>query len=83
MNTGKYTVDRFEGEQAVLLFREDESIQVLKNKTELPADVSEGDILYLQFNEDGELVSSKVLKEETTKAREEVRDLLSKLKNKE
>lgn len=83
MNSGKYTVDRFEGEQAVLLFREDEKIQVLKNKTDLPADTAEGAILYLQFNEKGELLSSKVLEDETMKARQEVKNLLSRLKNKE
>ena len=82
MNTGKYTVDRFEGNQAVLLFREDEMIQVLKNKNDLPANTAEGDILYLQFNEEGELLSSKVLEDETTKARQKVKNLLNKLKNK-
>lgn len=81
MNSGKYTVDRFEGELAVLLFRENESIEVVEKRSELPQEVREGDILYLEFAAE-KLISAKILEEETMEARNRAQELLKKLRNK-
>lgn len=37
---------------AVLLFREDETREVLLSKEYLPSNAAEGDILFVKFNED-------------------------------
>lgn len=81
VNSGKYTVDRFEGELAVLLFRENESIEVVEKRSELPQEVREGDILYLEFAAE-KLISAKILEEETMEARNRAQELLKKLRNK-
>lgn len=82
MNSSKYTLDRFEGELAVLLYRQDESIEVVKHISELPAGVSKGDILHIEFDKEGNILSAEILKDETKKARSMAEDLMNKLKNK-
>lgn len=81
MITGNYTVDRFEGNLAVLLLSENESIEVVKKRSELPEGTSEGDVLHLEFDSD-KLISAEILKEETHCARKAAQNLLNKLKNK-
>lgn len=81
MKSGKYTIDRFEGELAVLLLREDETVEVFKNRSELPKGANEGDILSLEFDSD-KLVTVNILNEETYQARKSAQDLLNRLKNK-
>lgn len=69
----KYIVDRFEGEYAILEeFNTLNLINVLK--TDLPCDVSEGDIL--EFKNEIYII----LKEETLKRKESVMDRFEKLK---
>ncbi|KIY23864.1 MULTISPECIES: DUF3006 domain-containing protein [Mesobacillus] len=79
---GKYTLDRFEKEMAVLLFREDETTEVLIGKESLPSSAEEGDILFVEFNEDDSVQEVKLLEDETEAARQKVEDLLNKLKKK-
>lgn len=69
----KVTVDRFEGEIAVLLVRPEERYQILFPQELLP-DVKEGDLLEVTVRkEEGE----------TQEARERVSSLIEKLKKKE
>ncbi|MGG3737522.1 DUF3006 domain-containing protein [Aeribacillus pallidus] len=82
MNSIKYTIDRFEGDYAVLLQRDDETIEKIISREELGDSFVEGDILLLTFDNEGKLIKVKFLKEETAKARKRVNDLLNKLKNK-
>ena len=79
---GKYTLDRFEKDMAVLLFRDDETREVLISKESLPSNAVEGDILFIGFNEDGSVQQVKLLEEETQAARQKAEDLLNKLKRK-
>lgn len=79
---GKYTLDRFEKEIAVLLFRDDETNEVLISQKSLPSDADEGDILYIEFNEDDSVQHVKLLEEATEDARQKAEDLLNKLKKK-
>ncbi len=79
---GKYTLDRFEKEMAVLLFRDDETREVLLTKESLPSNATEGDILFIEFNEDNSVQQIKLLEEKTEDARQKVEDLLNKLKRK-
>ncbi|MDD2200992.1 MAG: DUF3006 domain-containing protein [Firmicutes bacterium] len=64
------TLDRIEGELAVLLVRPDESIQILWPICALPEDVVEGAILD---------ISVQVSEAETAAATERVQSLLDKL----
>jgi hypothetical protein len=82
VNSIKYTIDRFEGDYAVLLQRDDETIEKIISREELGDSFVEGDILLLTFDNEGKLIKVKFLKEETAKVRKRVNDLLNKLKNK-
>lgn len=78
----KYTIDRFEGELAVLLLREDETKQLDIPRNQLPLGAKEGDILFLKLNHDGTVIKAEVLRGETETARNKAEDLLQKLLNK-
>ena len=68
----KVTVDRFEGETAVLLVRPEETQQILFPRELLPG-VEEGDIL--------EITATREI-QETEEARERVSSLIDKLRKK-
>jgi len=70
--TMKVTVDRFEGETAVLLVRPEETKQILFPRELLPG-VAEGDILAITVEKE---------EKETDAARERVSSLIEKLRNK-
>ena len=78
----KYTVDRFEGEVAVLLLRKDENIVKDVKRSELPDEVKEGDILDISFTKEGAVHEVNILKKETDLARKKAEDLLQKLLDK-
>ncbi|MEC2074461.1 DUF3006 domain-containing protein [Alkalihalophilus marmarensis] len=79
----KYTVDRIEdGQMAVLLKRDDEKISKDVSLDDLPKGISEGDILSIRFDEQGNIVQAKILKVEKEAALKKANDLLEKLKNK-
>lgn len=79
MQSNKYTVDRFEGGMAVLLQRDDETIEKVVPKEALGPRIAEGDILHVTFNDNGEVIKSEFLKEETEEARQRSARLLKKL----
>ncbi|MGX2959505.1 DUF3006 domain-containing protein [Peribacillus sp. JNUCC 23] len=82
MKCAKYAIDRFEGDFAVLLLKEDESIQIDVSKDQLPATIKEGDILELQLSVENEIINVRLLKEETNSAKKRAEDLLQKIINK-
>ena len=69
----KMTIDRIEGTIAVLISREDESVQMNLPVTLLPPFCQEGDILTIRIERD---------RAATETARNRVSDLIEKLKNK-
>jgi hypothetical protein len=73
-----YTIDRFEGGLAVLLFRENESIELLAPRTLLPGDLEEGSILQIDIVS-GNIKSVVYLKEETASVRSRNQQLLEEL----
>lgn len=75
----KYTVDRFEGDVAVLLEKGNEAVQKDVPKRHFPDNISEGDIV--EETDKGQL-HYRILKEETTHARDKAKDLIEKLKKK-
>jgi hypothetical protein len=66
--SGEYTIDRFEGNLAVLLFRENETIELFAQRTLLPDDTKEGSILQVDII-NGDIKSVLYLKEETEAVR--------------
>ncbi len=81
MATKIYTLDRFEGENAVLLLRSNEQEEkVVDKEGVMPS--NEGDLLEVTLSEDEEVVSYKVLEKETEEAKKKANDLLKKLRNK-
>ncbi len=78
----RYTIDRFEGDVAVLLVREDESQQIDLPREQLPKGAKEGDILEVELSADNKVVNAKVLNKETNTARKKAENLLQKLLDK-
>ncbi len=69
----KVTLDRFEGEYAVLLVRDDETVSIDFPASLLPKNCKEGDILDITITRDVE---------ETVETKKRVSKLIDKLKNK-
>lgn len=78
----KYTIDRFEGDLAILLLREDETVQVDVHRKQLPSDITQGDIISVDFHEDRTVKYAAILKDETSAVRKKADDLLQKILNK-
>jgi hypothetical protein len=76
--SGKYTIDRFEDNMAVLLFRENESIELLAPRAIMPDDIEEGSILQIDLVA-GNIKSVVYLKEETAAVRKQNVTLLQEL----
>jgi hypothetical protein len=76
--SGKYTIDRFEGNLAVLLLRANESIELIVPRTLLPSGIEEGSILQVEVI-DGNIKTVVYLKEETEAARKWNDEWLQKL----
>lgn len=77
MKSVKYTIDRFEGDLAVLLQRDYETKQKLL-PLELLGEVNEGDIITIAFDKE-KIANVTINVEETNKARQQARNLLKKL----
>jgi hypothetical protein len=77
--SSKYTLDRFEGDLAVLLLRENEEIEFNVPVIQLPVSSQKGDILEIQFDDIGDIEAVKFLKVETEAAKRKAKSLLSKL----
>jgi len=76
----RYTLDRLDDGFYVFLEKGNEEQQLMIPKEEVSTALTEGDIVGIQQNEDGYQIS--VLKEETANRKQQVMDLIEKLKNK-
>lgn len=76
-----YTLDRIEGDKAVLLLRSNEQEEKIVEKEKVMPS-KEGDILELTLSEDEEVVSYKVLASQTEEAKKKANDILRKLQDK-
>lgn len=74
-----YIIDRFEGDYAILLLRNDESIQIDLLRESLPNSAKEGDIIEVSFDNNNNVIESKILKEETESAKKRAENLLKKI----
>lgn len=82
MKSNKYTLDRYDEEFAVLVEKGNESHQELIERSKLESYAKEGDILDVEWNTDGSFKEASVLQEETDTRKQDVSDLIEKLKNK-
>lgn len=76
----RYTLDRLDDGFYVFLEKGNEEQQLLIPKEEVSTALTAGDIVGIQQNETGYQIS--VLKEETADRKQQVMDLIEKLKNK-
>lgn len=76
----RYTLDRLDDGFYVFLEKGNEEQQLLIPKEEVSTALTAGDIVGIQQNETGYQIS--VLKEETSDRKQQVMDLIEKLKNK-
>lgn len=80
VNKVKYTLDRIEDGQHVFLEYNNEENQLLIPTNEVPAEITEGDIVLISKVDS--VYEFEVLIEETQDMKEKVSSLLEKLKNK-
>ena len=76
----RYTLDRLDDGFYVFLEKGNEEQQLMIPKEEVSTALTAGDIVDIQQNEAGYQIS--VLKEETANQKQQVMDLIEKLKNK-
>ncbi|WP_368505283.1 DUF3006 domain-containing protein [Alkalihalophilus sp. As8PL] len=78
-----YTLDRIvDGKIAVLLLREEESIETTLSIDELPSKAKEGDLLKLTFTKNEQVANVNILKKDTDAAIKKATSLLEKIKKK-
>lgn len=82
MNSIKYTVDQIDQKFAALLQHSDEENQLLIPLVDIDLPINEGDIVLVDKKDDSTGYNIKVLIEETNEAKEKVKSLIEKLKNK-
>lgn len=82
MKSTKFTLERYDGEFAVLLDKKDESKQELVERSKLESYAKEGDILDVEWNPDGSFKEASVLEIETEQRKSAVEDIINKLKEK-
>ena len=82
MNPNKYTLERFDDGFAVLLLRDDETVEKLVPLKEIEGLANEGDIIIAKFHEDGSLKHVKVLKEETEESKRKIEEIYNRILNK-
>jgi hypothetical protein len=75
---GNYTIDRFEGNLAVLLYRPNEDQELILPRNMLPNEVGEGSILSIK-TKDGIIETITYLAHETLLVRDRNRQLLQSL----
>ncbi|MGM0842309.1 MAG: DUF3006 family protein [Bacillota bacterium] len=81
MATKIYTLDRFEGDKAVLLLRSNEQEEkIVDQEKVMPS--NEGDILEVTLSKDEEVVACRVLEKDSQEAKKMANDLMKKLRNK-
>ena len=74
-----YTVDRIIEGIAILLLRENETVEKEVPINKLPKEVKEGDLLDLEFKNDGVILQVTVLENETEQAKKKADALLQKI----
>jgi hypothetical protein len=77
--SSKYTLDRYEGDTAVLLLRENEEDEINIPSFQLPEGTQKGDILEIHFNDLGDIELIKFLQEETVAAKMKAKSLMNRL----
>ncbi|WLR49028.1 DUF3006 domain-containing protein [Halobacillus litoralis] len=71
-----YTIDRFEGNKAVLLLKGNEATEELVDRSVLPESAKEGDLIETSDND-----GYRILHKETEKRRQQAKAKLEALKN--
>ena len=82
VNSIKYTLDRYENDLAVFLLKDDESFEKLVPTSELPETIKEGDIVEMEFADNGSIIMLTILRNDTQKMKSDLEHLINKLKNK-
>ena len=78
MSSTKYTLDRYEGDYAIFLMANDESVQKIIHRTEMNVEVAEGDIVLIS---EGPVIQITPLVEETAAQKEKISKMIERLRN--
>ena len=78
MSSIKYTLNRYEGDYAIFLMANDETVQKIIHRTEMNVEVAEGDIVLIS---EEPIIQITPLVEETAAQKQKISALIEKLKN--
>ena len=78
MSSTKYTLDRYEGDYAIFLMANDETVQKIIHRTEMNVEVAEGDIVLIS---EGPVIQITPLVEETAAQKEKISKMIETLRN--
>ena len=67
VSSTKYTLDRYEGDYAIFLMANDETVQKIIHRTEMNVEVAKGDIVLIS---EGPVIEITPLEEETAAQKE-------------
>ena len=79
MSSTKYTLDRYEGDYAIFLMAENETITKIIHRSELNIELAEGDIVLI--DDEQTPIHITLLQEETAAKREKISNMIEKLRN--
>ena len=79
MSSTKYTLDRYEGDYAIFLMAENETITKIIHQSELNIELAEGDIVLIDDAQPP--IHITLLQEETAAQREKISNMIEKLRN--
>ena len=78
VSSTKYTLDRYEGDYAIFLMANDETVQKIIHRTEMNVEVAEGDIVLIS---EGPVIQITPLVEETAAQKEKISKMIETLRN--
>lgn len=80
MSSTKYTLDRYEGEYAIFLKADNETVQKIIHRSEMNIVLAEGDIVLIDDNAQPP-VNITLLQEETAAQKEKISKMIERLRN--
>ncbi len=80
MSSTKYTLDRYEGEYAIFLMADNETVQKIIHRSEMNIELAEGDIVLI---DDTPAINITLLQDETSAQKEKISNMIERLCNRQ
>lgn len=80
MSSTKYTLDRYEGDYAIFLMADQETVQKIIHRSEMSLELAEGDIVLI---DDAPTFNITLLQDETAAQKEKISNMIERLRNRQ